>query len=414
MSTQAKHRDIPDLSHESALNSNPVHVTRPISFLNPTTIHYKLASSGAGDEGNVNSHSGSEDPAVAFKWSSRNNRKGRHALTVSSTSTHDNPISEIGLEVSSNKIAQGIWRMLTYYPIWNVSFDVAYLFTWGSIVWVINAMFALLPITNPSSEFPGETLYGGGISAFIGATIFEIGSIFLMIESLNESRTACFGWAVEEAFKGGSDSDNGKSSQNRIRPEKFCHHHHVNKQNLVGKAKTRPVDQATRLPEVDTTPPGARSWIWFPSWNEFRNHYLREIGFLACSSQMFGATIFWISGFTALPGIYNNLAPNLVTGVYWVPQIIGGTGFVVSGTLFMIETQQKWWKPAPGILGWWIGGWNLIGGIGFTLCPIFGLFPATWGQNQAAVSTFWGSWAFLIGSVIQWYESIDTHPVEKV
>lgn len=36
----------------------------------------------------------------------------------------------------------------------------------------------------------------------------------------------------------------------------------------------------------------ARKWTWWPTWYELRTHYFKEIGFLACSSQMFGATIF--------------------------------------------------------------------------------------------------------------------------
>ena len=33
-------------------------------------------------------------------------------------------------------------------------------------------------------------------------------------------------------------------------------------------------------------------------------------------------------------------------------------------------------------------------------------------QYEASLATFWGSWAFLIGSAIQWYESLDKYPVE--
>ena len=97
---------------------------------------------------------------------------------------------------------------------------------------------------------------------------------------------------------------------------------------------------------------------------------------------------------------------------YWTPQVIGGLGFIISGTLFMLETQSKWWKPAPRTLGWWIGAWNLIGGVGFTICPAFGYDTSSWAQYQACLSTFWGSWAFLIGSVVQWYESLEKFPVE--
>lgn len=97
---------------------------------------------------------------------------------------------------------------------------------------------------------------------------------------------------------------------------------------------------------------------------------------------------------------------------FWTPQVIGGTGFIISGALFMIETQSRWYKPGFRTLGWHIGFWNLICGIGFTLCPAFGYSSSSWAQYQSSLSTFWASWAFLLGSVIQWYESLVKHAVE--
>lgn len=81
------------------------------------------------------------------------------------------------------------------------------------------------------------------------------------------------------------------------------------------------------LKEMDTKP----SWIWFPSTYDLKTHYLRDIGFLACLFQFLGATIFWISGFTALPGVNNKMSQGLLDGVFWTPQVIGGSGFIVSG-----------------------------------------------------------------------------------
>lgn len=49
----------------------------------------------------------------------------------------------------------------------------------------------------------------------------------------------------------------------------------------------------------------------------------------------------------------------------------------------------------------------------FTLCPAFGYDPSSWAQYQASCSTFWGSWAFLIGSVIQLYESLEKTSIRK-
>ncbi|TKA63060.1 hypothetical protein B0A55_10184, partial [Friedmanniomyces simplex] len=258
------------------------------------------------------------------------------------------------------------------------------------------------------------TLYGGGITAFIGATIFEIGSVLLMLEAINENRAGCFGWALEQVYEGHIEQ-----GVNRISPSHDCTHHHANKGNLVGKsanADSLATSEKSATASAGGTPPGARSWIWWPSRHELTTHYLHDLGFLACSAQMFGASVFWISGFTALPGIYNVIENHVpvLNGVYWVPQVVGGSGFIVSGTLFMIETQKRWYQPAFGELGWHIGLWNLIGGIGFTLCPIFGFGTANWRVLQASCSTFWGSWAFLIGSLVQLYESVSKHPVEKM
>lgn len=79
-----------------------------------------------------------------------------------------------------------------------------------------------------------------------------------------------------------------------------------------------------------------------PTWREFRTHYIKEIGFLASVTQLLGASVFWISGITALPSIYNDLSGPVMNGVYWVPQVVGGSGFIVSSFLFMIEVQDKW------------------------------------------------------------------------
>lgn len=284
--------------------------------------------------------------------------------------------------------------------------------------------FVWLPLEKPSTEFKDEILTGGGVTAFIGATIFEIGSFFLMFEAVNENREGCFGWAVERIF---SPNSSHKGPWLKVVPSpSSCKHHHQNRLNLVGKGQKRKsvsqgsdvvgsgpaeLDQEWREDRMYNGPEG-RSWVWFPAWKDLREHYFHQIGFLACTSQLCGASIFWISGFTALPGIINNLSPAALNGAYWAPQVIGGTGFIISGTLFMIETQEKWWKPNFGVLGWHIGFWNLVGGVGFTLCPCFGFDTQSWSQYEASLSTFWGSWAFLIGSLIQLYESLQKHPIE--
>jgi hypothetical protein len=95
-------------------------------------------------------------------------------------------------------------------------------------------------------------------------------------------------------------------------------------------------------------------------------------------------------------------------------------------TLIMLEAQTQWYKPNPLSIGWHVGSesmpfcflllvlnapevWNFIGAVGFTLCGAVGYVAnnSTGAAYQSALSTFWGGWAFLIGSVIQWFEAVN-------
>jgi hypothetical protein len=181
---------------------------------------------------------------------------------------------------------------------------------------------------------------------------------------------------------------------------------------------------------------------------------------------MWAATIFWISTMyvqvpytplpcflisschpsTGLPGViagFPESSNTTITDVfYWTPQVIGGTGFIISSLLLMVEVQKKWWRPNLGSLGWCVvihlprilasliisasalryvvltyihrhvGLWNLIGAIGFTLCGALGYASlASSGANyQSVLSTFWGGWAFLIGSIVQLWEAVWRQP----
>jgi len=57
--------------------------------------------------------------------------------------------------------------------------------------------------------------------------------------------------------------------------------------------------------------------------------------------------------------------------------------------------------PAPSLLGWHVGFWNLVGAVGFTLCGALGFAQDGGGPVEYALtlSTFVGSWAFLVSFV---------------
>lgn len=236
-------------SHEPLRSSNTLQlqhhqISGPFRFLNPTTAQYRhLGLSKRLDSTDELDHQ-SPDPLpdsekahpskneqgasdVQFQWRSRDNRKGRHALLVERDDSPDAKYITPKTTSSVKEVLRGVGRMATKYPYWDVSYLVAIIFTLGSVVWVMNAFFVWLPLVDPSTEFPGEIGKAGSITAFVGATIFEVGSVLLMFEAVNENRSGCFGWALERALEGGVV---------RVRPDREgCSHHHRNKRNLIGK-----------------------------------------------------------------------------------------------------------------------------------------------------------------------------------
>ena len=241
------------------------------------------------------------------------------------------------------------------------------------------------------------------VSFFIFSFLFfgVVGKAALTLDTLGSD---CFGWALEEAL----EDTHGRRLR---RDDGNCRHHHCGRRGWLrepggSSSVATPGDNSPGKKTNDITDDSqddtksARLWSWWPTRHELTTHYLKDIGFLACLSQMIGATVFWISGFTGLPAIFDALEPvtGAVNGIFWLPQVIGGTGFIVSSGLFMIEVQERWYKPALGILGWHIGFWNLVGAVGFTLCGGLGFgSEASEGVEYASVlSTFVGSWAFLV------------------
>jgi hypothetical protein len=313
-------------SHEplrahGSLNLQKDRITGPLSFLNPTRASFKHTPPekihlGCPEKGGFNAAddelvtkgntAGPKDEQLAsnieFKWRSRDNRKGRHALVVDPSSDPSCIYLVPGETTRGRAVLQILSCMFTHYPYWDVSWLVAVIFTLGSVVWVINGFFSYLPLAQPGTKFYDETLVGGGITAFIGATIFEIGSVLLIIEAMNDNKSGCFGWALERVLAG--DEKGGEKI--RVRPDKdSCVHHQTNKGNLVGKGsiteapKTVVVNSLISLhsgtvEEVDECNPG-QSFVWWPSVHELKIHYLRELGFLAAFAQLCGATIFWVS-----------------------------------------------------------------------------------------------------------------------
>jgi hypothetical protein len=296
-------------------------------------------------------------------------------------------------------VAKGIWRMCTVFAWWDVSWWIGVLFAVGSAIFIASGLFYFLPIAYPSSEFPGEDTVAGGVTSFVGATLFQIGAVLLVVEACNENQTGCFGWALEQAFSHDSEAEGSSNGTPTTKPTEQCDHHHVH-----GLHKRSTVELQH--------PNAGRTWEWWPTWHELTTHYFHEIGFLASFILAVGATIFYVSGILALPGVYNHLPQGVLYGIYWLTYLVGGILFVVSSGLYMLETQPNWYTPAPKLLGWWIGVFNMIGSVGWALSASFGYCSAHWCGYQSDLSLTWASIAFTIGSLLLWYEALDKYPVE--
>ena len=179
------------------------------------------------------------------------NLLGRHTLVVPSDHV------EQGLPAPTNSahaITKGILRMFTSFPWWDVSFLVAFFFSVGCALFIMSGLFFWLPLVVPSSDFPHESATAGGVTSFVGGTLFEFGAVLLLFEAINENQTGCFGWELEGVFSNHEKSGEGTL---RYKPEKkTCDHQHC-KLNGYGFMKGAPGSKFSR-----------RKWEWWPTWHE--------------------------------------------------------------------------------------------------------------------------------------------------
>mmetsp|Transcript_16350 Transcript_16350/g.31762 ORF Transcript_16350/g.31762 Transcript_16350/m.31762 type:complete len:485 (+) Transcript_16350:667-2121(+) len=271
-------------------------------------------------------------------------------------------------------IQRHMWTILTIEPD-NISWWVAHVFTWGSILWVINAVYLMWPVESERND-----LLITSVSGFFGGLVFEVGAYFSILEAINPRRHLEFGYRVADMAK------------NSI---------HKDKKNILHL-----------IPHQEDP---RRKWKWFAM--EFS-----DAGTKAASVQMIGATLFTVAVVLALPnrGATDTILPSerfILADVFiWGFQVLGSFCFIYAGVILMLETQYRWFLPNLGSLGWWANFFNTIGGIGFLLCAVFGLLANVNGEEVCCqyygtyLSTFWGSIAFLLGSIVMVIEVANKHP----
>ncbi|KII92901.1 hypothetical protein PLICRDRAFT_696172 [Plicaturopsis crispa FD-325 SS-3] len=337
------------------------------------------------------------EPSLLLEWSARAHRKGGFPRVIASD----------GYRVKSPGLRTYRWVGV---DLGDISWWVAMLFLVGSLVWCINGIASFCFFTRTDTVTANLEAW----SAFAGGTLFFVGAILSYIESINPHPDITFGHEIHSDVV---EPLTGSSTRRR---------HFGKHLPRPYKGKVDEGDNGRSSPSTNQY----RAWSWFiPPRSLLRP---LSIGFVANVIQLYGATVFEISVILGIPGVLaaESTADRSPSGVlpwdtkigwmagYWGCQVYAAPGFVISGIVFMIEAQRQWYKPivwGRGALGWHVGFWNALGGMGFLLCGIFGIWRETSAPDEAvqkwgtAFSTFWGSWAFLIGSYIQYFETLNPH-----
>ncbi|THH16050.1 hypothetical protein EUX98_g9364 [Antrodiella citrinella] len=313
----------------SHYSTHEEHITKPFDCLHPTRAKFFPRAEV--------SHRAVNGPLASTlsqssEWNLRASRKGRFRSSSIHVRHHPGEARTIREVLVSQRLRHP-HSNLKVHLTWDVSFWVAIVFVLGSAAWIVNGFVLFLPLVNVGEVHTDAASWW----AFVGGTLFELGSYLMLVESLNASHEQLFGPALWGHTHTASDSSNASSDEETVS-------------------------------EKGKNPSPRFRWIGLGD--------PRDLGYLASAIQMFAASIFWVSTITGIPGVIPNLAispPTAIADVfYWTPQVIGGMGFVVSSALFMLEVQRKWWRPEFGSIGWYVAVFNLIGAIGFTLCGALG------------------------------------------
>ena len=415
--------------------------TGPFKRLNPTSARIR-ASVGSGDDAKE----------VGIIWRSRDNRKGRNSVVIPRTSmAYPNlPSKNRPVYSSSFKgVGRNLFRMVFSFPYWDMAFWSGWSYTWGSVLFVMDGVWAWGPV-GWDVKWAAEEDYVVGIFFFVGALLYQLGAVMAYLEAVNDGS---FHGSAMKRFLEGHEEEKKQMLDQKVS-------HFFGHLNPMHEKKRHAEEEAEekRMAEVDPSAgwksihrrerpgsiyPGSKlpaprrggvdlgeaeegesheylTWRWYPTWHALRTHHIYEIGYIACSIQLFGATLYSWCGLVSVPGISSKWESDATFyGGYWLPEIFGSCCFLSASVMFLLETQEKWWRIQPEIMGWWIGLWAMIGSWGFLLNGLFGVVAQArpeldWAEFASECCTTWGSFGYLCSALCQWYEAVNKHPVEEV
>lgn len=182
-----------------------------VPFFNPTHAHFDVlpSSTPLGSQGisevNPSSTPVQSDLGVVYTWTARNNRKGRHAILLPSQRSQDPQTLTPRPTARLDAVLHGIRRMATYYPVWDISYLYALVYTYSCMVTLVTACLLFIPAFDPDRTFEEDAEDAVGILTFMNATTLAIATVLLVFETLYEQRMDCFGWSLERWYNGEGD-----------------------------------------------------------------------------------------------------------------------------------------------------------------------------------------------------------------
>ncbi len=388
----------------AALQIQEDETTGPAVFLNPTRASFTYTGATfprVDPEGSELVESRREQElgngvfatTIEYAWTSRNNRKGRHAIMVreyhqKSPPAGRQPTSEM---TGPRAVFYGILRMFSRFAWYDISWVNAIAFLVGSLALLVNAFLSFLPYANSTFQSPSGIIYAEASLGLLGSSLFVFASFLAFSEAVNAQKGGCFGWMSQQLSSADEmDTSVEEGAVTRLTPNRDCEHHHSNRTNTFAYAESasKADDGGIEIQQMAVSPdPPKEIWQWIPTAHELRSHFVYEIGFLANSVLLASSLIYFgASVSTLITTIISGSIPHWIR----VPQIVGASGFIVASIILMIENQTYWLVPTPGTLGWNINLFITAGSVGLLLAAIFGLYESEqWAEYQFSCSYFW-------------------------
>jgi hypothetical protein len=178
---------------------------------------------------------------------------------------------------------QRIKRMCTCFPVRDMSWLVGVTFSFGSVAFVINGFFLLLPTIAPTTVFSTEAPYATPASSVVGTLIFLVGGWAGVLEALNLERG------------GGLTVTEGVALEMTTRPVQKPEESDEKEPPIIGLAifNTSPSQHSPEATVPSTTAKasqpalfGSPNFIHWPKSQELRTFYLRNLCFLAGLTQL--------------------------------------------------------------------------------------------------------------------------------